>query len=192
MKRKTKSPVKLEIPTYEGSVGKQHQLIIQLPPIQVYGYYGIPRLDNYHTEEQRYCITLPISDDDATVFDKVDKYLDSKIFRQTRFDKQWNKYTYVPLVKKPEFNPAYIKLKIDKTPDAPKVDVLSNGQTLDVKTIDDVANHVNNSLVTIIIQASALWMQAPDAEKPMYGLTLKAIKIKTDNAGCQNVDCDFV
>ena len=66
----------------------------------MYGYYGVPQLDKYHTEEQRYSITLPLNNIDVALFQKLDELLNSKLFRQSRFDKHWKNYNYVPLVKK--------------------------------------------------------------------------------------------
>jgi hypothetical protein len=186
-KKKAKASIRILQPTYEN-----HPFIIQLPPIDVYGYYGVPRLDKYHTEEQRYSITLPLNNIDVALFQKLDDLLNSKLFRQSRFDKHWKSYNYIPLVKKPENRQPFIKLKIDKPQDVIKLDIVSNSQPVDVKTIDDVEAVVNNSLVSCMINVSALWIQSPDDPEPKYGLTLKAIKLKIESASKEAFMLDFI
>ena len=73
-------------------------------------------------------------------------------------------------------------MKIDKPQDTIKLDIVSNDQAVDVKTIDDVESVVNNSLVSCMINVSALWVQSPDEPEPKYGLTLKVIKVKIESA----------
>jgi len=186
-KKKAKASIRILQPTYEN-----HPFIIQLPPIDVYGYYGVPRLDKYHTEEQRYSITLPLNNIDVALFQKLDDLLNSKLFRQSRFDKHWKNYNYIPIVKKPENRQPFIKLKIDKPQDVIKLDIVSNGQPVDVKTIDDVEAVVNNSLVSCMINVSALWIQSPDDPEPKYGLTLKVIKLKIESASKEAFMLDFI
>ena len=186
-KKKAKASIRILQPTYEN-----HPFIIQLPPIDVYGYYGVPRLDKYHTEEQRYSITLPLNSIDVALFQKLDDLLNSKLFRQSRFDKHWKNYNYIPLVKKPENRQPFIKLKIDKPQDVIKLDIVSNSQPVDVKTIDDVEAVVNNSLVSCMINVSALWIQSPDDPEPKYGLTLKVIKLKIESASKEAFMLDFI
>ena len=186
-KKKAKASIRILQPTYEN-----HPFIIQLPPIDVYGYYGVPRLDKYHTEEQRYSITVPLNSENVALFQKLDDLLNSKLFRQSRFDKHWKNYNYIPIVKKPENRPPFIKLKIDKPQDVIKLDIVSNGQPVDVKTIDDVEAVVNNSLVSCMINVSALWIQSPDDPEPKYGLTLKVIKLKIESASKEAFTLDFI
>ena len=186
-KKKAKASIRILQPTYEN-----HPFIIQLPPIDVYGYYGVPRLDKYHTEEQRYSITVPLNSENVALFQKLDELLNSKLFRQSRFDKHWKNYNYIPIVKKPENRQPFIKLKIDKPQDVIKLDIVSNGQPVDVKTIDDVEAVVNNSLVSCMINVSALWIQSPDEPEPKYGLTLKVIKLKIESASKEAFMLDFI
>ena len=186
-KKKAKATIRILQPTYEN-----HPFIIQLPPIDVYGYYGVPRLDKYHTDEQRYSITVPLNNENVALFQKLDELLNSKLFRQSRFDKHWKNYNYIPIVKKPENRPPFIKLKIDKPQDVIKLDIVSNGQSVDVKTIDDVASVVNNSHVSCMINVSALWVQSPDEPEPKYGLTLKVIKLKIESASKEAFMLDFI
>ena len=182
-KKKAKASIRILQPTYEN-----HPFIIQLPPIDVYGYYGVPRLDKYHTEEQRYSITVPLNSENVALFQKLDDLLNSKLFRQNRFDKHWKNYNYIPIVKKPENRQPFIKLKIDKPQDVIKLDIVSNGQPVDVKTIDDVEAVVNNSLVSCMINVSALWIQSPDDPEPKYG----AIKLKIESASKEAFMLDFI
>ena len=186
-KKKAKASIRILQPTYEN-----HPFIIQLPPIDVYGYYGVPRLDKYHTEEQRYSITVPVNNENVALFQKLDDLLNSKLFRQSRFDKHWKNYNYIPIVKKPENRQPFIKLKIDKPQDVIKLDIVSNSQPVDVKTIDDVEAVVNNSLVSCMINVSALWIQSPDDPEPKYGLTLKVIKLKIESASKEALTLDFI
>jgi hypothetical protein len=187
-KNQSNESIKLATPTYEGDLGNRIPFYIQLPPIRPYGYYGVPRLDKYHTEEQINFITLPLDEEHMALFKQIDDYVGGVMFKQQYLDKDWKNYAYFPLVRRPQNKPSYVKIKIDKS----KLDVLANKEKVDIITTDDLALYINNSIITCIVHVNLLWVQSPDLVDPKYGLTLKAIKIMSQGDVHDHSYIDFV
>ena len=194
--------IRIAFPTYEGELGERERLVIQLPVVQISNpYYGIPRLDRFHTEEQRNYIKLPYDKDTMGILQKIDEKLNCISFKQIMFGDKWSKYSYSPLVQTPEGKIPYIKLKLDTDPDSN--DILTRVYTtkwekkeeVEISGIDDLALLVcYKSQVRCIVKATKLWIQQPQANAK-YGLTLKVVKILVEEEGEEEEkkdDLDFI
>ena len=105
----------------------EQALYIQLPTIKL-SSYGFPKQDDYHTQEQRNYVKLPLAHPEHATcidcFNRLDFRFGSDEFKQKMFGDNWERYQYTPILRNPnDGKPLYAKIKLmmnyeDKSIDA--------------------------------------------------------------------------
>ena len=162
----------------------EQALYIQLPTIKL-STYGFPKQDDYHTQEQRNYVKLPLAHPEHTscidCFNRLDLRFGSDEFKQKMFGDSWERYQYTPILRNPnDGKPLYARIKLMMNYEDKSIDAEVLVKMEDIKTnacIDD-ANDVAEvvcfmSDVKCIIKLSKLWTLSSFK----YGLTLTLTKI---------------
>ena len=141
-------------------------LVAQFPNV-ILSCHGFPKQDQYHTQEQRDYIRLPIAPESIMYVKLAD--LDVK------FKELFPKLEYSPLVKYPKNGLPYVKVKLALSYPEKEIDTLVslNGDHVDIGNVDDFARVVRlKSDVKCMIKFTKLWNI-----NNKYGVTLTLIKI---------------
>ena len=196
----TKGLIKYMFPKYENDM-----LVMQLPLIDIHQrFYGVPtKLDKYHkTDEDRNYIKLPLTEDHVEILEKFDLFLSTEEFKQLIFGNKANKYSYSPLIQKPEGKDAYLKVKIDVDYESRAINTKvllkynNKNQTREevvINNINDMVGYVNSSQSICIVKATKLWIQSATHK---YGLSLKVLRILVEDGTefpqTSEYDLDFI
>jgi len=147
-----------------------------------------------------------------TFLQQVDEYLGSDEFKQLNFGKKANKYKYSPIVRIPEEEedddgnvvkkaPFFkVKIKLSWPDKVVETNVYSveeyeedekkkwkTKETLECKTIDDIASHVKYlSTIRPIIRPFKVWALNAKVPEPKYGLMFKVEKVQVQETGAGN------
>jgi hypothetical protein len=147
-----------------------------------------------------------------TFLQQVDEYLGSDEFKQQNFGKKANKYKYSPIVRIPEEEedddgnvvkkaPFFkVKIKLSWPDKVVETNVYSveeyeedgkkkwkTKETLECKTIDDIASHVKYlSSIRPIIRPFKVWALNAKVPEPKYGLMFKVEKVQVQETGTGN------
>ena len=158
---------------------------IQTPFIKL-NAYGVPKVTDYlKTNMERAFNKLPLDNNEflKNKFIEVDVLLGSEGFKQEHLGEDYNKYTYVPLVKTPEDKQPYIKIELDVSLEFDEFNVetrinkLCDGDREYVHCccMDDVVRVIKfNSEVRLIVTPGKLWIMKGNKT---YGLTYKVTNI---------------
>ena len=144
----------------------QKNLVAQFPNI-ILSCHGFPKLDQYHTQEQRDYIRLPLTPESIMYAKLCD--LDVK------FKALFPKLEYSSLVKYPNNNLPYVKVKLALSYPEKEIDTLVslNGDHVDIANVDDFARVVRlKSDVKCMVKFTKLWNI-----NNKYGVTLTLTKI---------------
>ena len=144
----------------------QKNLVAQFPNI-ILSCHGFPKLDQYHTQEQRDYIRLPLTPESIMYAKLADM--------DVKFKALFPKLEYSPLVKYPNNNLPYIKVKLALSYPEKEIDTLVslNGDHVDIANVDDFARVVRlKSEVKCVVKFTKLWNI-----NNKYGVTLTLIKI---------------
>ena len=177
----------------------QNNLYIQFPNIQL-STYGFPKKDDYHTQEQRNYIKVPISHPQHTCciecLNRLDFRFGSDEFKQLMFGDNWERYQYTPLLRNPgDGKPLYAKVKLMMSYEEHAIEtevymsIDGVKKHIDIEDVDDVAMVVSYmSDVKCIVKLSKLWTLA----NYKYGITLTLTKIHVDTNDVVAPDIDFI
>ena len=141
-------------------------LVAQFPNV-ILSCHGFPKQDQYHTQEQRDYIRLPVAPESIMYAKLCD--LDVK------FKALFPKLEYSPLVQYPKNGLPYVKVKLALSYPEKEIDTLDslNGNHVDIANVDDFARVVRlKSDVKCMIKFTKLWNI-----NNKYGVTLTLIKI---------------
>ena len=171
---------------------KKRDMIVQFPSIAITSY-GFPKLDQFHTQEQRDYIKLPI-DPESVMYKTlitIDEALTKQPFKQYMFGDKHEKFEYSPIVKYPSTGCPYVKVKLCLSYPEREIQtqVLLNSENVDVGNVDDFAKVVKfRSDVVCMIKFTKLWNV-----NTKYGLTLTLLKIDcTHNLSFMDDDDDEI
>ena len=154
---------------------------IQTPWIKL-NAYGVPRVSDYLTTDiERSFIKVPLEDNEFKYkLLEVDLLLVSEAFKQEHLGPDYDKYTYVPLVKTPDDRPPYVKFKLDVNLGFDEFTIKTQiskiwgekvREVYKCSCINDVVKAVNfNSDIRMIITPVKLWIMKGTKT---YGLTYK-------------------
>ena len=141
---------------------KKKNLVVQLPNISL-SSYGVPKLDQFHTQEQRNYFKLPIDPDSEMykIFCCIDDRLKGSLFNSDIFGDKHEKYEYSSIVKYPNNGgPPYIKVKLLKSHQDNEIEaeLFNNGDIIEYNNIDDFAKFVKfKSDVKCLVKFTKLW-----------------------------------
>jgi hypothetical protein len=163
---------------------------IQTPFIKM-SNYGLPKLSKYTDTELKRCfIKVPL---DETYFNndafiekllEIDVLLNSQKFRKVHLGPNYKDYEYNPLVKAPDGQMKYSKMKlaVDTTHDEPEIrtSIIRNinnvKESVECLTVDDIMKVVKYKCqFRMMIEPSKIWIMKTTKA---YGLTLKVLKIE--------------
>lgn len=180
--------------TYGANSTSNTPLFLQLPWIEL-NTYGIPRLNDFFTEDSQRCfVKTPLSDDDPevaqckTVLKSIDNKFKSddfkvKVFGATKAKKfAYQEVVRSPLVDDDNKNKStvdYMKIKLSTNYETSEINtsvctsVMENNKRVrtnvpdeSIKTVDDIAKYIcYGARVRFIIRPVKLWAQAPNASK---------------------------
>jgi hypothetical protein len=168
---------------------------IQTPWIKL-NAYGVPKLSDYlKTELERAFIKVPLNDDEfKTKLLEVDMLMGSEGFKQEHLGPDYDKYTYVTLVKTPEDKQPYVKFKFDVSSEFDEFTINTqinkltgvNREFCHCLCMDDVVRYVKfNSDIRLIITPVKLWIMKGNKT---YGLTYKVNKIDVQATTQETID----
>ena len=180
--------------TYGANSTSNTPLFLQLPWIEL-NTYGIPRLNDFFTEDSQRCfVKTPLSDDDPevahckTVLKSIDNKFKSDDFKVKVFGAaKAKKFAYQEVVRSPlvdddnknKSTVDYMKIKISTNYETGEINtsvctsVMENNKRVrtnvpdeSIKTVDDIAKYIcYGARVRFIIRPVKLWAQAPNASK---------------------------
>ena len=180
--------------TYGANSTSNTPLFLQLPWIEL-NVYGIPRLNDFFTEDSQRCfVKTPLSDDDPevaqckTVLKSIDNKFKSDDFKVKVFGAaKAKKFAYQEVVRSPlvdddnknKSTVDYMKIKLSTNYETSEINtsvctsVMENNKRVrtnvpdeSIKTVDDIAKYIcYGARVRFIIRPVKLWAQAPNASK---------------------------
>ena len=180
--------------TYGANSTSNTPLFLQLPWIEL-NTYGIPRLNEFFTEDSQRCfVKTPLSDDDPevaqckTVLKSIDNKFKSDDFKVKVFGAaKAKKFAYQEVVRSPlvdddnknKSTVDYMKIKLSTNYETSEINtsvctsVMENNKRVrtnvpdeSIKTVDDLAKYIcYGARVRFIIRPVKLWAQAPNASK---------------------------